>query len=74
MIQRATVLVLAGVLLSGCRNESVPNGAWGGDHAALTVTDNGGRVEFDCAHGTLDHPLQVDERGRFSVAGTFEST
>jgi hypothetical protein len=71
MIQRATVLVLAGVLLSGCRNESVPNGAWGGDHVVLTVTDNGGRVEFDCAHGTLDHPLQVDERGRFSVAGTF---
>jgi hypothetical protein len=65
------VLVLAGVLLSGCRNESVPNGAWGGDHVVLTVTDNGGRVEFDCAHGTLDHPLQVDERGRFSVAGTF---
>jgi len=26
---------------------------------------------YDCAHGTLDHPLQVDERGRFSVAGTF---
>ena len=63
MIQRATVLVLAGVLLSGCRSESVPNGAWGGDHVVLTVTDNGGRVEFDCAHGTLDHPLQLDERG-----------
>ena len=71
MIQRATVLVLAGVLLSGCRDQRVPNGAWGGDHAVLTVTDNGGRAEFDCAHGTLDHPLQVDERGRFSVAGTF---
>jgi hypothetical protein len=71
MIQRATVLVLAGVLLAGCRDDSVPNGVWGGDHAVLTVTDNGGRVEFDCAHGTLDYPLQVDEGGRFSVAGTF---
>jgi hypothetical protein len=49
----------------------VPNGAWGGDHVVLTVTDNGGRAEFDCAHGTLDHPLKVDDRGRFSVAGTF---
>jgi hypothetical protein len=71
MIQRATVLVLAGVLLSGCRDDSVPNGAWGGDHAVLTVSDNGGRVEFDCAHGTLDYPLHLDDGGRFSVAGTF---
>ena len=71
MIQRTTVLVLAGILLSGCRGDRVPNGAWGGDHVVLTVTDNGGRVEFDCAHGTLDHPLRLDDRGRFSVAGTF---
>jgi hypothetical protein len=71
MIQRTMVLVLAGVLLAGCRGERVPNGTWGGDHAVLTVTDNGGRVEFDCAHGSLDHPLRLDDRGRFSVAGTF---
>jgi hypothetical protein len=71
MIQRMTFLVLAGVLLSGCRGERVPNGSWGDDHVVLTVTDNGGRVEFDCAHGTLDHPLRLDDRGRFSVAGTF---
>lgn len=71
MTQRAAVLILTGFLLAGCRGERVPNGAWGGDHVALTVTDNGGRVEFDCAHGTLDHPLGLDDRGRFSVAGTF---
>jgi hypothetical protein len=71
MIQRMTFLVLAGVVLSGCRGERVPNGSWGDDHVVLTVTDNGGRVEFDCAHGTLDHPLRLDDRGRFSVAGTF---
>ena len=71
MIQRTMSLVLAGVLLSGCRGERVPNGSWGADHVVLTVTDNGGRVEFDCAHGTLDHPLRLDDGGRFSVAGTF---
>jgi len=54
-----------------CREELVPNGAWGGDHALLTVTDNGGRVEFDCAHGSIDHPLRLDDEGRFSVIGTF---
>jgi hypothetical protein len=71
MIQRTMFLVLASVLLSGCRGERVPNGSWGDDHVVLTVTDNGGRVEFDCARGTLDHPLRLDDRGRFSVAGTF---
>jgi hypothetical protein len=72
MTQRTMALLLAGGLLaSGCRGDVVPNGAWGGDHVVLTVGDNGGRVEFDCAHGSLDHPLQVDDRGRFSVVGTF---
>ena len=41
MIQRATVLLLAGVLLAGCRGETVPNGAWGGDHVVLAVSDRG---------------------------------
>jgi hypothetical protein len=71
MIQRTMPLLLAGCLLSGCRGETVPNGAWGGDHAVMTVSDNGGSVQLDCAHGTLDHPLRLDDLGRFSVAGTF---
>jgi hypothetical protein len=71
MVQRAAVLILAGLLVAGCRGERVPNGTWGGEHVVLTVTDNGGQVEFDCAHGTLDHPLGLDDRGRFSVVGTF---
>ena len=71
MTQRKMLLLLAGVLLASCRGERVPNGGWGADHVVLTITDNGGRVEFDCARGTLDHPLRLDDRGRFSVAGTF---
>ena len=70
MGQRAAVAVLAMTLLA-CREDLVPNGAWGGEHAALTVTDNGVTVEFDCARGTLDHPLVLDDLGRFSVVGTF---
>ena len=74
MTQRPTLLLLAGFALASlaaCKGEVVPNGAWGDDHVSLTVSDNGGRVEFDCAHGTLDHPLRVDEMGRFSVPGTY---
>ena len=50
--------------------DRVPTGAWGGEHVRLTVTDSGGTVEFDCAHGTVDSPLAVDAEGRFDVAGT----
>jgi hypothetical protein len=43
---------------------------WGGEHVRLNVTDHGGTIEFDCAHGTLDRPLTLDARGRFDVAGS----
>ena len=48
----------------------VPTGSWGGEHVQLTVGDTGGSVEFDCAHGTLDAPLNVDTDGRFNVPGS----
>ena len=63
--------LLAATLLTGCRVEQVPNGAWGGEGAALDVTDNGATVRFECGHGTIAHPLKLDDQGRFSVVGTF---
>lgn len=48
----------------------VATGLWGGDHVRLEVTDAGARIEFDCAHGTLDAPLVLQD-GRFDVPGTF---
>ena len=50
--------------------ERVANGAWGGEHVRLTVHDDGGTIEFDCAHGTLDKPLTLDPSGRFEVPGS----
>jgi hypothetical protein len=38
---------------------------------SLSVLDTGAAVEFDCAHGSLDEPLSLDESGRFDVRGTF---
>jgi hypothetical protein len=43
---------------------------WGGQHVALEVTADGGRVEYDCAHGNLDEPLALDRSSRFDVTGT----
>jgi hypothetical protein len=48
----------------------VTAGTWGGEHAHLAVSDTGGRAEFDCAHGSLQAPLDVDTEGDFDVPGT----
>jgi hypothetical protein len=44
---------------------------WGGDHIEIETTASGARVEFDCAHGTIDAPLEADARGAFRLGGTF---
>ena len=48
----------------------VAMGAWGGDHALLTITAASAAIEFDCAHGTLQAPIPLT-RGDFDVAGEF---
>jgi len=45
-------------------------GAWGGNHISMDVTDEGARVEFDCAHGIVSEPLKVDSQGKFRALGT----
>ncbi len=48
-------------------------GEWGGEHARLEITAQGGTLEFDCAHGTFDRQPKLDAQDRFSVAGTYEA-
>jgi len=45
-------------------------GNWGGDHVSLTVTNEGGTLEYDCGSGTIDQPFVVDGAGRFDLRGT----
>jgi hypothetical protein len=45
-------------------------GSWGGEHIGLEVTTEGGRVEYDCAHGTIDQKIVADAQGRFDLRGT----
>jgi hypothetical protein len=33
--------------------DRVAAGTWGGPHVVLEVSAEGGRVEYDCAHGAL---------------------
>ena len=50
---------------------SVATGTWGGDHIAMEATDKGAQVEFDCAHGSIDEPLTLDDDGRFDAKGLY---
>ncbi|MBD0372848.1 MAG: hypothetical protein ICV60_18535 [Pyrinomonadaceae bacterium] len=52
------------------RPRLVRKGLWGGEHIGLQVENKGVRLEYDCAHGTIDKTLRLDRKGRFSVNGT----
>jgi len=44
---------------------------WGGEHIGLDLTADGGRLEFDCAHGEMGEKLVPDARGRFKIPGSY---
>lgn len=46
-------------------------GTWGGTDISVEVTEEGARVEFACAHGTISEPVKVDSQGKFSAKGTY---
>lgn len=70
------LLLVAGILLSGagpCATDlagPVPASEWGGDHVGLTVSANGGTLEYDCASGTIDQPIVAATNGNFVAQGT----
>lgn len=74
------VLALLPALLSCCGGLTgstplvrVPDGAWGGQHVAVSVSTSGADLEFDCAHGHIGGAIAVDEMGRFDVEGLYAS-
>ncbi|HVF55531.1 MAG TPA: hypothetical protein VM934_05225 [Pyrinomonadaceae bacterium] len=48
----------------------VPEGVWGGDGVRVQVAGESANVTFDCAHGTISGPLELDAEGRFDWQGT----
>lgn len=53
------------------QNNKATIGLWGGEHIQMQVTENGAEIEYDCAHGTISEPIEVDSAGRFDVKGSF---
>lgn len=51
------------------REDRMKKGTWGGNHVSMEVTEEGARIDFDCAHGTISEPLKIDGQGKFSAKG-----
>ena len=51
------------------KDARAPDDTWGGEHIRVVVREGGADVEYDCARGTMDAPLDPDDAGRFDVAG-----
>ena len=45
-------------------------GSWGGPHIRIEVGASSATVDYDCANGTIDGPLMMDSKGRFTWRGT----
>jgi hypothetical protein len=67
----AVGLLAAAACFDSRPTHEVAHGTWGGDHVRLTVTAEGGQLEFDCAHGAMTAPLMVEADDHFSVPGYF---
>lgn len=60
-------------LLGGCMTpvaEGPVTGTWGGERVGLSLDRSGGRLEYDCATGTIAGPLIASRDGSFVAIGT----
>ena len=67
------ILLAFASLLGACATtmpEGPVTGSWGGEHVGLTLDGGGGRLEYDCAAGTIAEPLFPAPDGSFAVNGT----
>jgi hypothetical protein len=65
-----SLAVVIGCAAASPSQEGTLTGSWGGRHIGLELTAEGGRIEYDCAHGTIDGPVVPDRDGSFEASGT----
>src|SRR5215471_5497345 len=70
-------LVVLGLLIAPVlakrKSQQITMGSWGGPNVRMDVGEKSAKLEFACAHGTIDEPLIVDDKGQFSWKGTFSA-
>ena len=70
---RVVAFALCLAALGGCASVapgSPLTGDWGGERVGLVLDDSGGRLEYDCASGTIAGPLIPGADGTFAATGT----
>lgn len=71
------VAVFAGLVLIGCTQSiiSLPStpltGTWRSHSAEVTLSGQGGSIQFGCASGTINAPVILNVQGEFSVDGSY---
>ncbi|MDQ2938026.1 MAG: hypothetical protein M3R67_11025 [Acidobacteriota bacterium] len=74
---RNTVLVIIAVIVltvfsAAARPRKMQrsvSGTWGGDHIIIEFSGRSASIEYDCANGTINGPLTLDSKGRFTWGG-----
>jgi hypothetical protein len=51
------------------QGSTIRAGTWGGEHIGLQASTTGASLDYDCAHGTIEHAMTLDSRGRFDLRG-----
>jgi hypothetical protein len=72
-----TILIVTFVLLTLVnldvsakpKKRGLPTGLWGGQHISFHVSAKGAKVEYDCAHATIDRAIVLDRNSRFNISG-----
>ncbi len=64
----AAICILAAACAGGVTEPDATD-EWGAPHLALVLTESGGTLEYDCAHGTIDAGWTISSEGRLIGAG-----
>lgn len=69
VLMLSLVLVVGGSAAAKPRKMRLATGPWGGLHIRIDVGPGSATIEYDCASGTIDGPLTLDSKGRFTWHG-----
>jgi hypothetical protein len=71
-------LILISVVAASCSDgsllpsgDSLAPGTWGGDNAAVIVTDSATHVHIGCTFGDMPGKVLLDANGRFTIDGSY---
>ena len=71
------IAVLGGLTVMACAATQASGppltGDWGGRGLNLTLTADGGTLEYDCAAGTIKGAIHPNNNGEFTATGTHEA-